>query len=99
MDLVQAVKNIEQHLEAVAADAKVKLEQDLPVLATWAQSASTNPAVAALSTAVHLPEVPEVLQVLADTITKIDAALGAAKAQGAAAAEAAAAPPAEPPAV
>jgi hypothetical protein len=89
MDIVQAVENLRQHLEAVAADAKSKLEQDLPGLATWAQAASQNPAIAALSSAVHLPEAPEVLAVIADFVGKVDAALGAAKEAGAAQATAA----------
>ena len=92
IDIVAAVENIRQHLEAVKADAEAKLVQDLPGLASWAQAASTNPAVAALSAAVHLPEAPEVLAALADFINKADAAIGAAKAQGAAEAQ----QPAEP---
>jgi hypothetical protein len=84
MDIAQAVQNIRQHLEAVKADVEAKLEQDLPGIESWAHAAASNPAVAALSAAVHLPEAPEVLAVLADAIAKIDAALGAAKAQGAA---------------
>lgn len=93
MDLNQAVENIRLHLEAVKADVVAKLEQDLPTIAGWAHAASQNPAVEALSVAVHLPEAPEVLAALADFITKADAAIGAAKAQGAAEA---AQPPAEP---
>ena len=96
IDIVAAVENIRQHLEAVKADAEAKLVQDLPGLASWAQSAASNPAVAALSAAVHLPEVPEVLAALADFIAKADAALGAAKAQGAAEAAQPAAEPAAP---
>lgn len=83
VDILAAVENIRAHLEAVAADAKNKLEQDLPGLASWAQAASTNPAVAALSTAVHLPEAPSVLATLAVLIGDVDAALGAAKETGA----------------
>lgn len=83
MDIVQAVENIRVHLEAVAADAKNKLEQDLPGLASWAQQAAANPAVAALSAAVHLPEAPTVLATLATLINDVDAALGAAKVTGA----------------
>jgi hypothetical protein len=99
MDIVQAVENIKQHLEAVKADAEAKLEQDLPMIAGWAKAAAANPAIAALSAAVHLPEAPEVLASIADFITKADAALGAAKVQGAAeASQPPAEPPAEPPA-
>lgn len=83
MDIAQAVQNIRQHLEAVKADVEAKLEQDLPGLESWAHAASANPAVAALSAAVHLPEVPEVLQGLAAFIASVDAALGAAKAAAA----------------
>lgn len=95
MDIVQVVENIRQHLEAVAADAKSKLEQDLPGLQSWAQSAAANPAVAALSSAVHLPEAPAVLATLATLIGDVDAAIGAAKAKAAAEAQ----QPAEPAAV
>jgi hypothetical protein len=84
MDLNQAVENIRLHLEAVKADVVAKLEQDLPTIAGWAHAASQNPAVEALSVAVHLPEAPEVLAALADFITKADAAIGAAKEAGAA---------------
>ena len=83
MDIVQAVENIRQHLEAVAADARNKLEQDLPGLQSWAQHAASDPAAAALSSAVHLPEAPEVLAGLAAFIGAVDAALGAAKETGA----------------
>ncbi len=83
MDVMQAVANIKQHLEAAAADAKRKLEEDLPGLESWAQAASANPAVAALSAAVHLPEAPTVLATLATLIGDLDAALGAAKETGA----------------
>lgn len=97
MDIMQAVENIRQHLEAVAADAKRKLEEDLPGLQSWAQHAASNPAVAALSAAVHLPEAPTVLATLATLIGDLDAALGAAKETGAAqAAQQAAEPAAEP---
>jgi hypothetical protein len=83
IDIVAAVENIRQHLEAVAADARNKLEQDLPGLQVWAQHAASNPAVAALSAAVHLPEAPTVLATLATLIGDLDAALGAAKVTGA----------------
>jgi hypothetical protein len=100
VDIIQAVENIRLHLEAVKADAIAKLEQDLPGLQSFAKAASENPAVAALSVAVHLPQAPEFLAVIADFIGKADAALGAAKAQGAAEAAQppaeAAQPPAEP---
>lgn len=83
MDIVQAVENIRQHLEAVKADVEAKLAQDLPQVQKWAQQAASNPAVAALSTAVHLPQAPAVLATLATLIGDLDAALGAAKETGA----------------
>lgn len=99
MDIVQAVENIRQHLETFAAEAKAKLEQELPVAAAFANAAASNPAFVALSSAVHLNAMPEVLQLAADYITKLDQTIGAAKAAGAAelqAQQAAAAAPAPP---
>jgi len=97
MDLMQAVANLRQHLEAVKADTEKKLVEDLPGLESWVLSASQNPATKVLAEAVHLPAVPEVLQGLAGFLATVEAALGAAKAQGAAEAQqAAAAQPAEP---
>jgi hypothetical protein len=84
MDLMAAVANIRQHLEAVKADVEAKLEQDLPQVEQWAHAASTNPAVAALSAAVHLPEAPEALAALAGFINAVDTAIGNAKAAAAA---------------
>lgn len=97
MDVLEAVKGLEQHFTAFFASAKEKVEQELPVLGNLAQQASTNPAVTALLNAVHLPEAPELLQGLADEIGKIDQALADAKAAGATAATLAAQPPAEAP--
>lgn len=93
MDIMQAVAGIEQHFEAFVASAKEKIEQELPVLGDLAQKTASNPAFAALTAAVHLSEAPEVLQVIADMITKMDASIAAAKAAGAAEAQAAAAVP------
>jgi len=94
MDVLQAVESIGRHLKDFAEQAAAKVEQELPVVQQLAQQASANPAVAALLTAVHLPEAPEVLAELASTIAKIDEALGAAKAAVQAEAPADAAPPA-----
>jgi len=91
MDIVQAAENLRAHFETFAADAKAKLEQELPVVADVAARTASNPAFAALTAAVHLGDAPEVLATIADIITKTDAALGAAKAAGAAEAQAAAA--------
>jgi len=88
MDIAQAVQNIRQHLEAVKADVEAKLEHDLPGIESWAHAASQNPAVAALSAAVHLPEAPEALAALASFIGAVDTAIGNAKAAAAAQAEA-----------
>jgi len=94
VDIVQAVENIRQHLEAVVADAKAKLEDDLPHVQQWAQQAASNPAVAALAAAVHLPEAPAALEALAGFIGAVDMAIGNAKAAAAAAAAAQAHEPA-----
>jgi len=91
IDVMQAVDGLKQHLEAFAASAKEKLEQELPVIAGVASALAGNPVVAALAAAEHLNQVPEYLATFAELITKADQALGAAKA-------AAAQPPAEPPA-
>lgn len=90
-DPIQALENLGAHLKAEFESVKTRVEDDLPVVAQFVQQASANPVVAAISQAVHLPEAPEVLAVLADMIAKADAALGAAKAQGAAEAQQAAA--------
>jgi len=84
MSLAEAWANIEQHIRASAESAAARVEQDLPVLAGFVSEAASNPVTVALAGAVHLPEAPEVLQVIADMITKADAALAAAKAAGAA---------------
>lgn len=99
MELVEAAENLRNHFETFIRDAQAKLEQELPVVASVAGKTASNPAFAALTSAVHLSEAPEALTSLADLITKWDTALGAAKAAGAAeerAAAAAAAQPAEP---
>lgn len=97
---MQWLENIGQHLQAEYDSVKARIEGDLPHLAAFVQQAAANPVVAALSQAVHLPEAPEVLETLAQMITKADEALGAAKAAGAAQAQQAAqadgVPPAEP---
>lgn len=95
MDLMQAVQNIRQHLEAVKADVETKLAEELPQVERWALAGSQNPAIAVLADAVHLPQAPEVLAELASFIGVVENALGAAKA--AAAAQAPAEPPAEQP--
>ena len=89
MSLAESFANIETHLKAEFESVKARIEQDLPDVGQFVQDAASNPVIAALSAAVHLPEAPEVLATIADLIGKADAALGAAKA--------AAAPP-EPPA-
>ena len=93
MDIVEAVNGLKQHLEQFAESAKEKLEQELPVVADIAGKTAANPAFAALAAAVHLGEAPELLQVIADVISKADAALAASKAQGAAEAQQAAVTP------
>lgn len=96
MDIVQAAENLRNHFESLVRDAQAKLEQELPVVADVAQKTASNPAFAALTAAVHLGDAPEVLQSIADIITKADTALGAAKAAGVAEAQAAAAAAAQP---
>lgn len=95
MDVLQAVENIGRHLRDFAEQAAAKVEGELPVVQQLAQQAAGNPAVTALLTAVHLPQAPELLQALADEVTKIEAALAAAHAAGAASVQAG--PPAEAP--
>lgn len=80
MSASEAVRSIEQHFAAFLASAKEKLEQDLPVLASTAAAAESNPVVLAVAQAAHLPEVPELLSAVAGFLTAVDAALGAAKA-------------------
>jgi hypothetical protein len=89
VNFIEAVEGIGQHLKTFAVEAAAKVEQELPMVQQLAQQASANPAVVALLSAVHLPEVPELLQALANEITQIEASLAAAKAQGAAAVPAA----------
>ena len=91
MSLADAWQNIENHIKADAESVKARLEQDLPEVGKFVSDAASNPVTVALAAAVHLPEAPEVLAVIADQIAKFDAALGAAKAAGAAASQ----PPAE----
>lgn len=92
MSAEQSYQNLKAHLEAEYESVKARIEQDLPEVGKVVQDAAQNPVTAALAAAVHLPEAPEVLQVIADVITTADAALGAAKAAGAAAAQQPAAP-------
>lgn len=96
MSLQTAYDNLKAKLEGVEETIKEHLEQDLPVVAEYAQKEASNPAIAALASAVHLGEVPEFLQTIADLVTKADAAIASSKAQGAAEATAAASAPAEP---
>lgn len=97
MNVLEAVEGIERHLKEFAVSAAQKIEEELPVVGNLAQQAAANPAVQALLAAVHLPQAPELLQALADEVTKIEAALAAAHAAGAASAQQPEAPP-EPPA-
>ncbi|HXT90551.1 MAG TPA: hypothetical protein VN714_14960 [Trebonia sp.] len=82
MDVQAAVAGVKQHFEAFVASAKEKLEQELPVLDHVLAAAA--PVVQAFGAATHLPEVPEAVQMVAEYIQKLDAALAAAKAAGAA---------------
>ena len=84
MGVVESWDNLKQHVEAEFASVKARVEQDLPVIDKAVLDAANSPVTAALSAAVHLSEAPEVLAMIADFITKTDAALGAAKAAGAA---------------
>lgn len=99
MDIAQAVEGLKQHFEAFIESGREKLEQELPAVAEVAQKLSGNPVVAALASAAHINDAPELLQTIADIVTKADAALAASKAAGTAEAQqAAAAPPADVPA-
>lgn len=91
MSLPEAWANIENHLRADAESVKARLEQDLPEVAKFLGDAASSPVTQALAAAVHLPEAPEYLQLVADYIAKLDAVIGTAKAAGAAAAQAPAA--------
>lgn len=87
---------MKSRFESLATAFKQHLEQDLPALAGFATQAAANPVTVALANAVHLPDAPEVLEMLAGLVTKVDASLGEQKAAGAAEAQAAAAAPADP---
>jgi len=89
MSLQTVYESLKQHFETIEAEVKSKLENDLPVVAEYAQKEASNPAIAALAAAVHLGEVPEFLQTIADMVTKADAAIAQSKAAGAAEATAA----------
>lgn len=84
MSFIEAWQNIEAHLKADAESVKTRVEQDLPAVAQFFEEAAASPVTAALSAAVHLPEAPEYLQLVADYIAKLDAVIGTAKAAGAA---------------
>lgn len=97
MDLSTVISDLKQHFETAEADAQKFLTGHLPELAGLADKAASNPALAAILSAVHLGEVPEFLQTIADLVTKADSAIAQSKATGAAEATAAAAvPPADP---
>lgn len=95
MSLADAWANIENHLRADADSVKARLEQDLPEVAKFLGDAASSPVTAALSAAVHVPQAPAALAMVAAFIQQLDGVLEAEKA---AAAAAAAQPPAEPPA-
>lgn len=86
MSASQAVESIKEHFEAFVKSAEEKLEQDLPKVEETVTAAESNPVVQAVSAAVHLPEVPDLLSALASFVTVVDGALGKAKEAGAAAA-------------
>lgn len=96
-NFIEAMEAIGQHLRNFAAEAAAKVEQELPVAEQFARQAASNPAAIALFSTVHLQQAPELLQALADTITKIEAGLAAAHAAGAQESAAPAEPPAEAP--
>jgi len=100
MSLTEDLDAMKARFESLKTSLEQHLEQDLPALASFATTAASNPVTVAIASAVHLPEAPEVLEMLAGLITKADAALGEQKAAGAAEAQAAAAaqPPADVPA-
>lgn len=98
MDITQAVEGLKQHLEAFAASAQEKLAEELPVLAAGAQQLAGNPVVAALASAVHINDAPDLLATIADIVTKADAALVAQHAAGTAEGQQQAAAASQPPA-
>lgn len=80
MSLIEAWQNIEAHLKADAESVKTRVEQDLPEVAQFLQGAAGNPVLAALSAAVHVPQAPEALAMVAAFIGQLDGVLAAAKA-------------------
>lgn len=88
MNVSEAFDSLKQHFEAFVESGKEKLEHELPVLADLVQKAASNPVIAAIAQAEHLDDAPEWLEALATEITKVDNALGTAKAAGAAQAQA-----------
>lgn len=80
MSLIEAWQNIEAHLKADAESVKTRVEQDLPEVAQFLQGASSNPVLVALSAAVHVPEAPEALQLVAAFVQQLDGMLAAQKA-------------------
>lgn len=94
MSVAEDLEAMKQRFEAFIAAGRQHFEQDLPAIANFATTAASNPVTVAVANAVHLPDAPEVLEMLAGLITKADEALGAQKAAGAAEAQAAATLPA-----
>ena len=85
MSATDAWQNIVQHVRAVEESAKARLEQDLPEVEQFFASAAASPVTAALSAAVHVPEAPEALQLVASFIQQLDGMLAAQKAAAASA--------------
>lgn len=79
MSVLDAIQNIEAHLKADAESVRNRLEQDLPEVARFVQDAADNPVTAALSAAVHVPQAPEALAMVAAFIGQLDGVLAAAK--------------------
>jgi len=93
MSIAEDLDAMKQRFVQLEASVKQHLEQDLPALAGFATTAASNPVTVALANAVHLPDAPEVLEMLAGLVTKVDASLGEQKAAGVAEAQQAAAQP------
>lgn len=75
MNLSQIETDLKTHFEQAKTAAETFLGQHLPELASIAEHAEANPLVDAAMSAVHLS--PEILNALAETVKRADAALAA----------------------
>lgn len=83
MSLAEAWQNIEAHLRADADSVRARIEQDIPEVAQFLNDAASSPVTAALSAAVHVPQAPAALAMVAAFIGQLDGVLAAEKAAAA----------------